>query len=134
MAEVRDILVLGVLAIVFVIVLLIFAMRAMLISDFETGEMSVTDFVQKFNAKAIHFVIVDAALCIMMLLPPVSSVLLFLEVALVFCLDMYLIKTKRLLLDIIWAVRDMPKLKIRCIFKMIMLFMGAMTCIVKILI
>lgn len=133
MAEITEVIVLGVFTIILILVLLAFANRTYCISRFETDEISVSEFVQKFNEKSIHFVVVEVFLSVLTLIYPIKSILLFLELFPMVIWDVYLMKTRRFQLDVIWAVRDMMKLKIQCVSKVLMMAAAMLTCIVKIM-
>ena len=133
MAEVTQVLVLGVFIVILILVLLVFANKTYSISCFETDEISITEFVHKFNEKSIHFLVVEIVLCVLTLIPPIRSVLLFIELFPMVVWDLYNIMINRFQLDVIWVVRDMMKLKIQCVSKVLMMAAATLTCIVKIL-
>jgi hypothetical protein len=118
---------LGALAIVFSIVIFAHAMRLLLIADFETSQIGLRTFVDRFNARARAFLIVELALSVMCLVPPITSLLLFLEVFPVFAYELYLLATQRLDVGAAQAVKSLRKLKIEGGVKIIALFIALLT-------
>jgi hypothetical protein len=125
--------VLGVLAIVFSIVIFAHAMRLLLIADFQTRQISLTAFVDRFNARARGFLIVGLTLSIMCLIRPITSFLLFIEVFPIFAYEFYLFATKKLDLRVARAVKSLRKLKIEGGIKIIMQFIALLTCVSKVI-
>jgi hypothetical protein len=123
---------LGVLAIVFSIVISTHAMRLLLIADFQTSQISLAAFVDRFNARALVFFIVELALSVLCLIPPITSFLLFFEVFPIFAYELHLLARKRLHIRATRAIRSLRRLKIEGGIKIIALFIALLTCIFNI--
>ena len=133
MAEAAEILYLGVLAILFAIVLFVYALRLLQIADFETGTMSLQDLIDRLNSTSKFYVFVEVALLVLAVLPPAKSALLFVEVFLVLALDAVLILKGKFTIHIRWAVKNMNQIKYQGIAHLVVFFTCAVTCIVKLL-
>jgi hypothetical protein len=134
MAPDEGVISLGVVAIIFAIVLLAHVVRMLVIPDFETQLLSVSEFVSRYNANARAFIFIDIFLFVLCIIPPVQSFILTLEVIPFVAFDFYQWWERKIDLDIIVAVRSLRSIKLIGILKMFGLFLGVCTCIVKIFI
>jgi len=83
------------------------------------------------NAGVYYFVAAEFTLAVLVLLPPVTSMLMFAEMAPALAFDCALIARRRLRLDVIWVVRDMQSVKVQGIARVILYFVCAGTAILK---
>jgi hypothetical protein len=120
----------GLLALVFALVLVFHMVRLLVIPDFETHQITVNEFVRRYNSKSRLFIAVDIGLfmyCIG------QSILLSLEMAPIVFYELYDWWLGRIELDLVVAVRSIRYVKTVGIIKMLVLFAGLLTCIVKLL-
>jgi hypothetical protein len=129
----NDILCLGVLVIVLAIVVFFYAMRLMLIAEFQTNELSLIAFVHRYNSRARVWLLVDVILCAVCLIPPIQSFLLFAELLPLVGYECYLVAKGQFRLQPASAVRGLNKVKIEGAAKLVLLFVCLVTSVVKIL-
>jgi hypothetical protein len=119
----------GFVTITFSIVVFVHALRLLLIPDFETRRISLTEFVARYNRYARVCLFADLCLLLMCLIPPISSLLLTLEMLPLVGFSLYQWWTGQLEIDVVVAVRSLRSLKVTGIVRIIGLFLCVCTCI-----
>jgi hypothetical protein len=132
-AAVGGIVGLAALALVTAVVLLCYAMRLMLVAEFQTNALGLLEFVRRYNRRARAWLLVDAALCAACLLPPIRSLLLFAELLPLVGYECHLAARGRLRLKPAFAVRELGKIKLEGVAKLALQFACFATCVAKIL-
>ena len=128
-----EIVYLGILAICFAIVVFAYAMLLMCIADFETGDISLNQCVAKLNSQYKAYFIIWIVFEILVILPPSSSFVLFLEVGCIILMDVVLMFKKKYVIHARWAVKNMKMIKIQGIARLVILFLCVATCCLRII-